>query len=377
MSLQNQFDPLLARTTNPAAEPEVKQDAPLQSRSTRSTSTNEDLLSLFLVSDPSLPLRGEGDGGAAATPLPPLLSPMTSTSQGTSTSTDSETTGRDNDVYDVRKTRKERIMMTSDPSFASISARSLASNFNRGTASGPESASSSYSSSTTYLDNPNFCPPPKVPLETIKTKYEFDAETQQWKGSMPKFHLVRHSGYIMTRFSAASLLFKRWRQSFWILYAQSYLCFFRSKDDFEEWMFNPYLSRDRRVKLIKRCLDFRPEALKSVEVDPIGKKFYRKGGTMLHFKVDKHYVYADAISAVIIGAFASLNSSDVIELHTIMMELMKLSRPRLSSTINNNREKQQNHENSYNNRDGGDLRSVNSFSIASGTSTRMSSAYTL
>ena len=141
-----------------------------------------------------------------------------------------------------------------------------------------DSRGSTTKSGTGTLDDPNFAPPPILPIYETKPMYQFNTDMGEFS-VLPSYDRIRHSGYIMTRFSATSILTKKWRQNFWILYEEQ-LCFFRSKEDFEEWLLNPHLSKKSRDVLMKRNLDFKQELLKMYQIDKKRIKYYRKGGHM-------------------------------------------------------------------------------------------------
>lgn len=173
----------------------------------------------------------------------------------------------------------------------------------------------------TYLDDPNFAPPPTMPIVENRSMFNFNAEGGRFS-ELPSYEKIRHSGYIMTRFSQASLLTRKWRQNFWILY-EDYLCFYRSKEDFDQWLMNPFLSKEKRDALVKRCLRFNKKSLKLYNLGNKRLKSYRRSGNMHHFKLNKHESFGGAISDKTVGAFASLNEVDVAELYTIIYTLLK------------------------------------------------------
>jgi hypothetical protein len=111
------------------------------------------------------------------------------------------------------------------------------------------------------------------------------------------------------------------KQNFWILYGDC-LYFFRSKDDFDEWLLNPYLIKEKRAALVKRYLNFNDGEAVNFQVDKIGMKYYRKGGMMYHFKLDKMYIRGPAQSLHLVAAFSSMNESDVIELNTLLLAML-------------------------------------------------------
>ena len=60
------------------------------------------------------------------------------------------------------------------------------------------------------LDSPSFAPPPSMPIYESRAMFEFHAEGAGQFGALPSYEKIRHSGYIMTRFSQASLLTRKW-----------------------------------------------------------------------------------------------------------------------------------------------------------------------
>ena len=53
-----------------------------------------------------------------------------------------------------------------------------------------------------------------------------------------------------------------------------------SKEDFEEWLLNPYLTRDSRASLVKRFLNFKDPESKYFIVGKTNIKYYRNKGMM-------------------------------------------------------------------------------------------------
>lgn len=175
-----------------------------------------------------------------------------------------QNTNISNSVDDVRTTRKER----KAPSLKSVSSFKSRTSSTRD--AGP-------------LDDPDFAPPPLVhPTAQSKTFYELNAENEANYALLPKYEKIRHSGHIMTRFSTMSLVTRKWRQNFWILYGHV-LYFFRSKEDFEEWLLNPYLSRESRASLVKRFLNFKDPESRNFIVGRASMKHYRNKGMMYVF----------------------------------------------------------------------------------------------
>jgi len=129
----------------------------------------------------------------------------------------------DNSVDNIRNTRKERII---SPRFSLSMSDSNDSEINGGEGGGYDrtprrgSQGRKRRGGKAPLDDPSFAPPPLLPPKQVKASYALNAEREANYNVLPKYENIRHSGYIMTRFSAKSLLTKKWSQNFWILYGR-------------------------------------------------------------------------------------------------------------------------------------------------------------
>lgn len=138
---------------------------------------------------------------------------------------------------------------------------------------------------TCVLHNPEFAPPP-VPLDPkdkdLLGRFQFMAEKEADYRSLPNAKRVTHSGCLVSRISLKSLLTKVWKPTFWITYGHNILIFFKSKSTFEEWLYNPYLSKDERANLIKLGIDFKRDRnlpnLRGYQATRIRTKYYKRGG---------------------------------------------------------------------------------------------------
>ena len=111
------------------------------------------------------------------------------------------------------------------------------------------------------LDNPNFAPPP-AKTNAIENALIL-AQTTTSNSPLPNFDKISHSGFILSRISFRTILMKRWKQVFWIMYGPHTLYFFRSYQDFNDWVSNPYLTLEQRDFLVKLKVDFMGDLLKS------------------------------------------------------------------------------------------------------------------
>ena len=127
------------------------------------------------------------------------------------------------------------------------------------------------------LDDPNFAPPP-AKTNAIKNALIL-AQTTSVSSPLPNFDKISHSGYILSRISFRTILMKKWKQVFWIMYGPHTLYFFRTNQDFNDWVSNPYLTLEQRDFLVKLKVDFMGDLLKSnvrgYQVTRARRKSYR------------------------------------------------------------------------------------------------------
>ena len=86
---------------------------------------------------------------------------------------------------------------------------------------GASSIASGRSMGHSYLNDATFAPPPKHPgvgsnVEVMKAQYF--GETKDVASTPPDYASITHSGTILARISARTMLTKKWKHSFWITY---------------------------------------------------------------------------------------------------------------------------------------------------------------
>ena len=185
--------------------------------------------------------------------------------------------------------------------------------------------SSVYSSSSggivdpvVVLEDTSFSPPPELPDDLKRMGKEARAV-------LPNFDRIKHSGYCLARLSLKAMVTKKWRQAFWITFGNHRVLFFRSKNDFEEWVSNPYLTTEGRDELVKMNIDFKDhlvfENMLGYKVSRTSSKSYRTSdGNIYQFKIDKWYNHGPSVNAAIGGK----NEIDVRNIRKIMTAMMML-----------------------------------------------------
>jgi hypothetical protein len=68
---------------------------------------------------------------------------------------------------------------------------------------------------------------------------ELAREAPPGASPLPKPALVRKKGYVLSRISFRTIVMKKWKQSFWVQYGPHTMLWFRSEDDFNDWLNNP------------------------------------------------------------------------------------------------------------------------------------------
>jgi len=133
---------------------------------------------------------------------------------------------------------------------------------------------------------------------------------------LPDPTAVHEFGSIHTRSSFRTILMKNWRQTYWVRYGQSSLCIFRSKDDFEDWLLNPYHTQNQRDYLVKLRIDFFDEITKrnnirGYKMTQVKSKSYGKHtAPMYQFKLER---WSD-LGVSLAAAFASPVEGEVKEI---------------------------------------------------------------
>jgi hypothetical protein len=139
---------------------------------------------------------------------------------------------------------------------------------------------------------------------------------------LPKGEMVSKSGYILSRISFRTILMKKWKQTFWVQYGRHTMLWFRSENDFSEWLNNPYLTQSQRNFLIKLAVNFVHDLYKpnvrGYQVTQARTKAYGKK-MLRQFKLERWMDYGPTIAA----AFASPDPQEVDTLREAIIECMK------------------------------------------------------
>lgn len=86
--------------------------------------------------------------------------------------------------------------------------------------------------------------------------------TEEWPhkiSPLPSDTLIHSYGPIQSRTSLRSLVMKKWSPSYWLHYGPHTLMLFRSKEQFDDWRYNPYHGKKAREYLVKQRIDFYSE----------------------------------------------------------------------------------------------------------------------
>jgi len=148
---------------------------------------------------------------------------------------------------------------------------------------------------------------------------------------------VHQSGYILTRISFRTLFFKRWKQCYWMHYGASQLLIFRSKEDADDWRFNPYLSKKVRSFLVRFRVDFENDRrvipdCHGYSVGRPTRKAYGRGveNLIFQFKLERFMDFGRVIAA----CFGSHDEKEVISLHKLFNHLIqKTLKKKISSNF--------------------------------------------
>lgn len=139
---------------------------------------------------------------------------------------------------------------------------------------------------------------------------------------LPKAELVRKKGYVLSRISFRTIVMKKWKQSFWVQYGPHTMLWFRSEDDFKDWLNNPYHDQAARNFLIKLAVNFVHDLYKpnvrGYQVTQCRTKAY--GNKMIRqFKLERWMDYGPTIAA----AFGSYDPKEVDDLREALVECMR------------------------------------------------------
>lgn len=126
--------------------------------------------------------------------------------------------------------------------------------------------------------NPNIAPPPPRSASRPHAEYLSTNSASPQSSPLPKYELVYHAGYVLSRISFRTVLMRKWKQSFWIQYGPTSILFFRSFADYDDWLNNPYHTMKAREFLVKLRIDFvgdlKKPSVMGYQVTQIRKKPY-------------------------------------------------------------------------------------------------------
>jgi hypothetical protein len=160
--------------------------------------------------------------------------------------------------------------------------------------------------------------------EVRLNKYSKDIAARSVPGAspLPKPELVKKSGWILSRISFRTILTKKWKQSYWVQYGSHTMLWFRTQQDFDDWLNNPYHNQAQRNFLIKLAVNFVHDLYKpnvrgyqvtQCRAKPYGNKMVRQ------FKLERWMDYGPTIAA----AFGSYDPHEADKLRAAIVECMK------------------------------------------------------
>jgi len=143
---------------------------------------------------------------------------------------------------------------------------------------------------------------------------------------LPDATPILASGPILTRSSLRSLVMKKWHTSHWVRYGPTTLLVFRTEDDFDDWLRNPYHSQRQRDYLVKARLDFFSEMKKpdvrGFKMTEMKLKAYEKKGVPMHnFKLEKW----TNLGVSFVAAFASPDLNEVEAVRSAIGHCLEMS----------------------------------------------------
>lgn len=158
--------------------------------------------------------------------------------------------------------------------------------------------------------------------ETNPFREELARQAPPGASPLPKAHLVRKKGFVLSRISFRTIVMKKWKQSYWVQYGPHTMLWFRSEADFTDWLNNPYHDQAQRNFLIKLAVNFVHDLYKpnvrGYQVTQCRTKAY--GNKMVRqFKLERWMDYGPTIAA----AFGSYNPQEVDDLREALVECMR------------------------------------------------------
>jgi len=129
------------------------------------------------------------------------------------------------------------------------------------------------------------------------------------------------SGFILARISFRTILFKKWKQAYWVQYGPNTIYIFRSVADYEDWLRNPYHDQKQRDYLVKLKIDFIADLLQpdvtEYKMTHVSRKNYSKHKPLYHqFKLERWMDFGPTI----VAAFASQDPKEVDALRTVISQ---------------------------------------------------------
>lgn len=91
--------------------------------------------------------------------------------------------------------------------------------------------------------------------------------------------LFHTSLWIVSRWTPRITMLVFRKQNFWILYGETFY-FFRSKEDFEQWLLDPNLTKVERRALVKSFFVFKKNSLRLYTLRQKRTRLYPLGGNM-------------------------------------------------------------------------------------------------
>jgi hypothetical protein len=165
-------------------------------------------------------------------------------------------------------------------------------------------------------------PPQPLPEHVNKYSQVLAAVAPPDAAPLPQGDKVIKSGYVLARISFRTIMLKKWKQTYWVMYGPHTMVWFRNYADFDDWLNNPYLTQQQRNYLIKLAVNFVHDLYKpnvrGYQVTQARSKQY--GNKILkQFKLERWMDFGPTIAA----AFASTDPKEVDELRLALVECMR------------------------------------------------------
>ena len=193
---------------------------------------------------------------------------------------------------------------------------------------------------TSYLSAPNMYPSesasvashrshrsvPAVSLSPPQGRImtELDLAYANPVSPLPLAEKIVASGFILSRISFRTILFKKWKQGYWIQYGPNTMYFFRSVADYEDWLKNPYHEQRERDYLVKLKVDFiadiLPQDVREYRMTTTSRKNYGRNKPLYHqFKLERIMEFGPTI----VAAFASQDPNEVDAIRRVISQCLR------------------------------------------------------